>query len=67
MEMSMSYGRGGSGNATTIFLLHYLTWYAAVVAFIIMSFRRHKEIKQSKSVFDFGMYSKYSGDFHPAF
>ncbi|HYF32507.1 MAG TPA: hypothetical protein VD993_15390 [Chitinophagaceae bacterium] len=45
----------------------YTTWYLFIIVFLVFSWKRMREIERSPSVFDFGKFSLYSGDIHPAF
>ncbi len=49
------------------FILFYLTWYAALAAFVYMCIQRRKEIKRLPSVFEFGRFSLSAGSIHPKF
>ena len=59
------YSYGGRGLSKTIkwdeFLGHYLTWYGLLLLCLRVSLKRDREITRSRSSFDFGKYSLYSG------
>lgn len=63
----LQYGDFGHRFDIFSFLLHSLTWYFFLAAFIAMCIDRRSEIKRLPSVFDFGRYSLSSGDIHPGF
>ncbi len=46
---------------------HYLTWYLFLAAFVFVSIQHKKDLKRNPSVFDFGRYSKSSGQINPIF
>lgn len=54
------YLKGDAGFGT--FILHFLTWYAAIAAFVYMSLKRRNEIKRLPSVFDFARFSLSAGN-----
>lgn len=43
------------------------TWYMFLVAFLIASFFRYREVKRNPSVFDFARFSLSQGEINPAF
>jgi hypothetical protein len=47
------------------FLLHYLTWYVFLAAFIKVCRERDAEVKRLPSVFDFARFSLSTGEIHP--
>ncbi len=65
---SSGYGYGGYGrsdNSLWSVITHNPLWYIYIAAFIYFCIKRRSEIKSSRSSFDFGKFSKYSGDIHP--
>lgn len=62
------YGYGGysrSDNSFWSVIGHNILWYLYLAAFLYFCLKRRSEIKHSRSSFDFGKFSKYSGDIHP--
>lgn len=49
------------GVGLSAFFTHFLTWYAAIAAFVYVSFLRDNEIKRLPSVFDFARFSLSAG------
>jgi hypothetical protein len=63
---SSGYGYGGGGDSSFFYVIgHNILWYAFLAAFMYFSIQRRSEITHSKSSFDFGKFSQYSGDIHP--
>lgn len=56
---------GPNGNSNPY--SKYVTWYLFLLAFIWVSFLRHRETQRNPSVFDFARFSLYTGDIHPFF
>lgn len=50
-----------SGSVFLRLILHFLTWYAAIAAFVYMAIKRREEIKRLPSVFDFARFSLSAG------
>jgi hypothetical protein len=59
--------RGYGYSEGSNFWTSYTTWYLFLFAFLYFAWQRRKEVKRNPSVFDFGRFSLYSGDIHPAF
>ena len=54
-------------DSSTLFWLHYGSWYLFLVAFLYASFKRWIEIQYKPGVYDFARVTTYSGDIHPRF
>lgn len=63
----IAFAASGLEIDATFMWAHFATWYALIVAFLAISWKRYQEIENSPSVFDFGKFSLYSGDIHPLF
>ena len=59
------FGRVSGGQLS--FLKRYLSWYLFLVAFLVASFFRAKEIIRRASNYDFDRFSLSTGDIHPFF
>ncbi|KAA2241531.1 hypothetical protein F0L74_16685 [Chitinophaga agrisoli] len=57
-----SFGQGGTG-----FWHKFATWYVFTFLFIYEAIRRLMEIRREPSVYDFGRYSRSTGQMHPLF
>lgn len=55
------FSRYGGYRLPNSFLWDNKLWYGFIVAFLIMSVKRNREIKRSPSVFDFAKHTRYPG------
>lgn len=61
-------GMSGRGYFSFSRLLSdHLTWYLFIAAFLVMAFRRQREVDREPSVFDFARFSLSTGQAHPKF
>ncbi|OOQ57383.1 hypothetical protein BC343_14880 [Mucilaginibacter pedocola] len=61
------FGYGGESSGFWHVIGTNILWYLFLAAFMYFSWLRRKEIKRSRSSFDFGKFSKYSGDIDKRF
>lgn len=67
-SMSYSYFQSRTyGFDLVDFLIHYLSWYAMLTAFVVKSIKHRLAMKTETGVFNFNWYSKSSGVIHPFF
>jgi hypothetical protein len=57
----------GNYRRVDFWTINNATWYVFISLFLVVSYRRWKEIKTNPSSFDFAKYSKYSGDINSRF
>jgi len=49
------------------FMMHYGSWYLLLVAFLVFTRKRWREVRRNPGVFDFALFTLYSGDINARF
>lgn len=65
--IKVTHALGWINSKFLSFILFYLTWYAALSAFVYVCIKRRNEIKRLPTVFEFGRFSLSAGHIHPKF